>query len=188
MILTDLIDVYYSPDIINNKNKYTKLKESINSIEIDNILNINDKIRNKFFIIVTENNTKIKTTLDPILEQYISDDIDSNNINNESEIAKVTPNEFVDNNCNNDGNATWDINSNHLIKNLSLEFDKSTVFDSFASEATLAVSGFLLVFERHPVGPVGRSSTPSCIGLCHLLETAGRLPAIALWRSQSRLR
>ena len=93
MILKDLIDIYYSPNIINNKNKYNKIKESINSIKIDNILNINENIRQKFFIIVTENNYRIKTTLDPILEQYISEDIDSNNINNITNILEsISPN------------------------------------------------------------------------------------------------
>ena len=93
MMLKDLIDIYYSPNIINNKQKYDKIKETVNSIKIDNILNINEKIRQKFFIIVTENNYKIKTTLDPILEQYVMEDIDANNINNITNILEsISPN------------------------------------------------------------------------------------------------
>ena len=39
MILKDLIDIYYSPAILNNTQKYESIKNTIDNIEIDNVLN-----------------------------------------------------------------------------------------------------------------------------------------------------
>ena len=54
MILKDLIEIYYSSAILNNAEKYERVRNTINNIEIDNVLNINKKYMPKFFIIVTE--------------------------------------------------------------------------------------------------------------------------------------
>ena len=91
MILKDLIDIYYSPAILNNTQKYESIKNTIDNIEIDNVLNINKNISQKFFIIVTECNNKIKTTLDPIIEQYVSVGVDNENLDIGNMLDTISP-------------------------------------------------------------------------------------------------
>lgn len=112
-MLADLIELYYSPAILNDESNYQNIKNTIDNIKIDNLLNINQDILNKFFIIVTENSNKIKTTLDPILEQYVSEDYDNDTFSNISHLFQIITPEIISNIINQGNSNIFEQDSNN---------------------------------------------------------------------------
>jgi hypothetical protein len=118
--IEDLFEVVY-PNYYSN-NKIKNLKSRLNSIKIDNLININKHKRNKFFIIVTETNDVLDFKIDPFFEIIdISSEIpkseDSNCIILNDGLSENNYHNFTTNiNLN-----LIDVKNNHSVNKLSVK-------------------------------------------------------------------